>query len=354
MKQRIWIVFSLLMALSLVLAGCGNKITAEEIVAKMRETIEGTEDAHAVVTADVSAQGIEMSLTAEVWEKAPNLIRAEVLEASEAHFVGTLMVSDGQQAWLYEPARNRVAVGPPGELEMPLPQEMLSSLQEAIQEVLDVSDVELVGEEAVTGREAYKLTVSPREGDQTEIFPGNGTATLWVDKEEWIVLRAIYEANTFGAGGMQVQSFELNPGLSDDLFRFEVPEGATVIDVEAQQPEPLTLDEARAQAGFPLLVPDYVPGDATLIEVFRATDSFVLRYDHSTSVSFAVVQGPEMAGPPPLGQSQDITVRGQSATVITDEAGGNTFLYWTEDGVTVTVAGHISLDEALMVAESLK
>ena len=45
---------------------------------------------------------------------------------------------------------------------------------------------------------------------------------------------------------------------------------------------------------------------------------------------------------------------GAGITVITDEAGGNTFLYWTEDGVTVTVAGHITFDEALQVAESLR
>ena len=83
-------------------------------------------------------------------------------------------------------------------------------------------------------------------------------------------------------------------------------------------------------------------------------DAVVLRYNHSTQVSFTIIQGPELSGPPPVGQSQDITVRGQSATVITDEAGGNTFLYWIEDGVTVTVAGHISLDDALEVAESLQ
>jgi outer membrane lipoprotein-sorting protein len=282
------------------------------------------------------------------------MFRAKVLEASEDRFAGMLMVNDGQQAWLYEPAHNRVMVGSPGELEMPLPREALSSLQEAIQKILDVSNVELVGEESVTGHDAYKLTLSPKEGSDPEIFPGNGTATLWVDKEQWFILKATYQGSTFGEGGMEVQSFELNPGLPDDLFHFEAPEGATVIDVEAQKPERLTLEEAKAQAESPLLVPNYVPAGATLIEVFRAGDSMVLRYDHSTEISFAIVQGPELTGPPPLGQAQDTTVRGESATVITDEVGGNTFLYWTEDGVTVTIAGHITLDETLKVAESLK
>ena len=354
MSRKTLVLAALFLALGLMLAGCGNAITAEEVVAKMEETIENTDNAHAVIQAKVDAQGITMAVTAEIWEKMPNRVRAEVRDASEPRFADMVMVSDGQQAWLYEPATNRVTVGAAGEMDMPLPQEMLSSLQETIQEVLDASNVELVGDEAVAGRDAYKLALSPREDTGQEVFPGNGTATIWVDKEQWIVLKAVYEANAFGSGSMEVQSFELNPGVSDDLFDFQVPEGATVVDAEAQKPEPMTLDEAIAQADFPLMAPDYVPGNSTLIEVFRAGELFVLRYNHSTEISFTVVQGPELAGPPPLGQSQDTMVRGQSATIVSDTAGGNTFLYWTENGVTVTVAGHISVDEALKVAESLK
>jgi outer membrane lipoprotein-sorting protein len=347
-------VLGLLLVLSLLLAGCGEKITAEEIVAKMQETLENTQNAHALVTANLNAQGIEMSVTAEVWEKSPNKGRAEVIESSRDNFAGMVMVSDGEQVWLYEPTRNVVTVGPLGEVEMPLPQEILIELQRAIQDVLDISDVQMVGEEIVLGHEAYKLTVSPKEGTDLQLFPGNGTATLWVDKEQWIVLKVNYEAGTFGQGSLEVNSFELNPGLSDDLFRFDIPAGTEVIDLESQRVVALTLDEARAEAGFQLLVPDYVPGGVTLIEVFKSGDSIILRYDHSPEVSFTIVQGPELTGPPPLGETQAVTVRGQSATVITDEAGGNTFLYWTEDGVTVTVAGHITFDEALQVAESLR
>jgi outer membrane lipoprotein-sorting protein len=347
------VLVGILLALSLALAGCGRQITAEEIVAKMQETIENTEDAHAVVMADVYAQGIELQATAEVWEKSPNKVRVEVIEASDAHFAGAVMVTDGQTAWAYEPLRNVVTVGGDGDVEMPLPQEVIASLQESIQELLDASELELVGEESVAGSAAYILKATPKEDTTVDLLPGDGTATLWVDKEQWIVLKATYDAGSFGQASMEVESFELNAGLPDDLFTFEVPDGATVIDVEARTPQPLTLDEAKAEAAFGLGIPAYVPGGATLIEVFRVGDSYILRYDHSTQVSFTVVQGPELASPPPLGQTQGITVRGQDATVITDDAGGNTFLYWTEGEVTLTVAGHISLDEALQVAESL-
>lgn len=354
MITRKWIALSLFLILALTLAGCGKQITAEEIIAKMQETVESTQDAHAFVVAEVNAQGIKLSVRAELWEQAPDKARAEVLEASQASLVGTMLVSDGENGWFYEPARNLVTVGAVEDLDTPLPQEVLVGLQEIIQQVLNATDVELLGEETVAGREAYKLEASPKEDGTEHLFPGNGTATVWVDKDQWIVLKATYVASAFGQGTLEVQSFELNPGLSSDLFAFEVPEGATVVDVEAQQPVPLSLDEAREQAGFPLLVPGYVPADATLIEVFRTDQAFVLRYDHSPDVSFTVFQGPEEVGPPSLGQTQNLTVRGYEATAITDEAGGNTFLYWTEGDITITIAGRISLDEALQVAESLE
>ncbi len=354
MRHKIMALVGLFLVASLALAGCGTAITAEEIVAKMQEMLETTEDAHAVVRVSLNAQGIELGATAEVWEKAPDRIRAVVLTSTDGRFDGTVVVSDGEQGWVYEPQRNVVTVGSLENLEMPLPQEILTSLQNVIQAVLDVSDISLVGEESIAGREAYKLTVRSKEGADVQIFPGGGTATLWVDQGQWMVLRATYEAGAFGTGEMEIQSFELNTGLSDSLFDFEVPEGASTVEPSSEEPVALTLEEAGDLAPFPLLAPTYVPEGVTLVGVLQAGESYVLRYDHSPDVAFTVIQGPELTGPPPLGESQGISVRGQQATAITDEAGGNTFLYWTEAGVTITIAGRISLDEAIAVAEALR
>jgi hypothetical protein len=55
----------------------------------------------------------------------------------------------------------------------------------------------------------------------------------------------------------------------------------------------------------------------------------------------------------PTGQKAKVTVRGQTANLITDGL-GNSFLTWMENGVTTTIAGRISQDEILKVAESLQ
>ncbi|MFN2271037.1 MAG: DUF4367 domain-containing protein [Anaerolineae bacterium] len=365
MRKRLLLGLSFLVTLTLLLSGCQTGPTAEEIVAKMQEVEASTEDAHAVVEFSVQAEDmdVEMDVVVELWEQRPNKIRAEVLEAGEAEFEGVISVTDGEQAWLYHPDENVVVTGALGDLEsdeIPVdPQQVIGLMEEGIQWAMDNFDVKLAGEEELNGVATYKLEFTPKEGEDYPMpIPADAKATLWVEKERWIALQAHVDGSSFGEGWVHVRSFEFNTGLDDALFQFEIPAGAHVINIEDMQPTPLTLDEAEAQAGFDLLVPTYEPDGVTLIEVLQVGEAFVLRYDHSTT-SFTIVQGdlPHMEGGLPegthSGEIVDVDVRGQTATLATDGA-GNSFLSWTENGVSVTIAGHISADEIVKVAESLQ
>jgi outer membrane lipoprotein-sorting protein len=361
MKKRWLVVVSVLATLSLLLSGCQTGPTAEEIVAKMQEVEANTEDAHAVVEFSVQAEDmdVDLNVVVELWEQRPGKLRAEVLEASEADIVGVVSVTDGEQAWLYHPGEDVVVTGALGDLEsdeIPVdPQQVIGLMEEGIQWAMDNFDVKLAGEEELNGVATYKLEFTPKEGEDYSLpIPADAKATLWVEKERWIALQAHVDGSSFGEGWVRVRSFEFNTGLDDALFQFEIPEGAKVIDVADMQPTHLTLDEAEAQAGFDLLVPSYEPDGVTLIEVLQVGEAFVLRYDHSTT-SFTIVQGdlPEPMRETPDGESTAVTVRGQTAALVTDGA-GNSFLSWTEDGVAVAIAGHISADEIVKVAESLQ
>jgi len=348
------IVLSLL--LSLLLAGCQSGPTAEEVVAKMKEVEASIEDAHGVLELSVQAQGEDEDAVVELWEKMPNKFRAEVLEASSSELVGTISVTDGDQAWMYNPYHNEVLVGELGELEMEGeidPGQMIRMMEGMIQRVSDASEVELLGEEEIAGIATYKLEFTPKEDAEETVLPVGSVATLWVEQERWIVLQAHFIGDMFGEGWMRVRSFEFNTGIPDQQFQFEIPEGAEVTQLEDVRPTPVTLDEARAQADFTLLVPAYVPEDATLIDVFAVRGAFVLYYDHA-EISFTVMQGssPEIREVP-NGQATEVTVRGQVGTLITNDQ-GNSFLTWEEEGVTITIAGRISQDQVLQVAESLQ
>jgi outer membrane lipoprotein-sorting protein len=354
MNKRRFIGLSVLVLLSLLLSllvsGCQNRPSAQEIVAKLREVEASTEDAHAVL--EISIQGqMEEEVVVEVWEKRPNKFRGEVLEASDPELVGIVSVTDGHQGWAYNPSENEVIVGEAGQDERTDPRQILQLAEDSIQQVLDASEVKLVGEENVAGVATYKLEFIPKEGEES-VLPVGSKAILWVDQQRWVVLQAHFIGDIFGEAWVRVRSFELNTGLADDNFQFEVPEGAQVIDIKDMQPKHLTLDEARAQAEFTLLVPTYVPEGATLIDVFAVEGAFVLYYDHSTT-SFTVSQGLSPVGETPDGQTSEVTVRGQTGTLITDDL-GNGCLTWTEDGVVISIAGRISQDEIVKVAESMQ
>jgi outer membrane lipoprotein-sorting protein len=353
MNKHWLMALGLLAVVSLLLVGCQGGPTAEEIVARLKEVEAGTEDAHAVVELSFQGQGEDGAFVVEVWEKQPNKLRAEMLETSDPAYQGAVQVVDGRQAWVYRPEENEVLVGEIGPDEPSSFREIIQSMDEMIQRVLDASDVSLAGEETVADRQTYKLEVTPREGDTTAL-PAGTTATLWVDQDRWIVLQAHFVGDLVGEGWLHVRSLELNAGLSDDLFTFEVPDGVEVVRMEDRRPTPLTLEEAHARAEFPLLEPGYVPDGATLIEVLAVEDAFIFRYDHSTT-SFTIVQGSAggKRSAPPGTEKKEVTVRGGPATLLS--AGGQgVLLTWTENGVDITIAGHISEEESLQVAESLK
>jgi outer membrane lipoprotein-sorting protein len=353
MNNRWLVVLSVLVALSLLMAACQSQPSVEEIVAKMKEVEASTDDAHGVLELSIDALGMDQEMVVEVWEKAPNKTRAEMLESSRSEFEGSVVVSDGQQVWVYMPDANKVVVGEIGPGEPSSPRYAIEMMEKAIQYVADTSNVRLIGEEEVAGVPTYKLEFTPKEGDEA-FLPAGSTATLWVDEERWVVLQAHLIGDAVGEGWMRVRSFEVNTGLADELFVFEVPEGADVETAESREPVPLTLDEARSEAPF-LLVADYVPDGATLVQVFKVGEAYVLHYDDRVDTTFTIVQGPALSPEDvPLGKSSQLTVRGQQATLITNEVSGNAFLTWEEGALTITIAGQVSADQILMVAESLK
>jgi outer membrane lipoprotein-sorting protein len=352
MTKRWLVVLGVLVLAALLLGGCQNQPTVEEIVAKVREVEASTDDAHGVVEVRINALGEDEDSVVEVWEKRPNKTRIEVVESSDPEFGGAIIVADGHHVWVYFPTENRVVIGEVGSDEPAGPREMIQFMEEIIQKMLDTSEIKLMGEEDVSGIATYKLELTPKEGEES-VLPAGSTATVWVDQERWVVLRAHFIGDVVGEAWMSVRSFELNAGLADDLFQFEVPEGAEVVSMESREPVPLTLDEAKAQADF-LLLPTYVPEGVTLINVFSVDGVIVLHYDHSTT-SFTIMQGsaPTMEEIP-IGETIEVTVRGQRATLITEEVLGTSFLTWQENGVTIAIAGRISQEETLQVAESLQ
>lgn len=360
---------------SLLLAACGQQLpTAEEIVERMEAANAAMQDVHAVVTATFTGTEESGTLRAEVWmqrtgdvDAAGNPIsrvRAEVLEASAPEAVGSLIVSDGETFWLYNPAANTAITGGRDELkDVPATGGVATEmLQDLVQQGLDAVDLEVLGEEQVAGKNTWKVQVTPKPETTAQLqLDSVLQGTLWVDEELALPLKISVDATDFGQGLVEVQQIELNTGLSADLFSFTPPDGTEIVqaaDLAAQmQPRATTLDEARTSVSFAVREPTYLPAGLTLVEVrVMGTDTVILNYA-GAGASLSIVQSNEDVGDrePPAGSAvSEVTIDGVPATLVEGADGQGSLLSWEVDGIRYVVAGTLSGAEAIQVAEGLE
>jgi outer membrane lipoprotein-sorting protein len=304
----------------LMLLGCGpqESISADEIMGQVRETWEGAVDIHATWELSLDMGVIQDQLVVEVWRKQPDKLRAEVLEAASVEFRGMTLVSDGAQAWLYNASRREVTAGEPEAIRLPLVQDVIESVDELIR-TADADQIELLGTEKINAGETYKLEMP---------HPDGGQALLWISKEYWVPLKVEYTSQRLGKGTLAARNLELNTDLSDSFFLFDVPADAKVTQTAG----------VKSQA---------------LVNVFQLGEAIALFYDGFIPFSIVQSRSEAIAQVPQTGNAQKIALRGTEATLIADEAQGGIFLAWAENGVSVSIAGAISVEEAFKVAESL-
>ncbi len=390
MRTRVFL--SLMMLMSLFLAACGQEqITAENIVSHMRETQTNTNDMHAVVTLNYAAQDESGSVKGEFWMRKTGAtdadgnpvtaVRAKILESSTAEMVGAEAVFNGESGWVYSPSDNTAIVGSRDDLkDMEQHQQsagttsqmdMMLQLQDLVQQGLDALDIEILGEETVAGHNAYKLKITPKQEMQNQLqLPVEllVETTLWVDSERWLPLKLLVDAKDMGRLEITAETLDTNTGLDQSLFEGQPPADATIkqlADVIAEMKdaagstEATTLDEAKAQAGFPVLTASDETAGAQLVDVQLMNlpqASAVIQSFSGPSIQWSLVQS---KGDLPQGMrgnagGKEVEVRGTKGTLVEGQGSGFLVLTWQENGVDIVLAGNITADQALKIAENLQ
>ena len=153
---------------------------------------------------------------------------------------------------------------------------------------------------------------------------------------------------------MTALEIDVNEGVDASLFSFEIPEGVKVVGFAEMKPESITLDEAAASADFEILTPDITPEGATLIGVLEVKGMIVQQYTLPEGGSFTIAQGQIDKSEKPTTEEQAVDVRGIEGSLFSSEDGSKVALTWAEGEVIFYVAGNITAEQALEIAESLK
>jgi hypothetical protein len=97
-----------------------------------------------------------------------------------------------------------------------------------------------------------------------------------------------------------------------------------------------------------------VPDGATLVDVLNVKGMIVQQYTLPEGGSFSIAQGQADEAKKPSMEEQAVEVRGVAGSLFASEENDKVLLSWTEGKVSFYVAGNITAEQALEIAESLK
>ncbi|MDO9516510.1 MAG: outer membrane lipoprotein carrier protein LolA, partial [Methanosarcinaceae archaeon] len=252
------LIMVLLISSSMFVAGCiDGELSAEQIAEKMQQKQDSIEDYSYTMYMTMEFGGQKMETEADMMYKKPNKFKS--VQKQPAEMAGGVSVSDGETLWTYIPQQNTVMI-----MELPeIPEQNEQDYLQLVGMMLNESDFSLAGIEKVDGRTSYVIEMSPKNESDFSDFSMFGDMKVWVDKETWMPLKMdMKDADGNPMYSVEYRNFQINTGISDDEFQFDIPEGAEVKTLNMDElltPQGMTLEEAREEATFDILVPSYLP-----------------------------------------------------------------------------------------------
>jgi len=105
-KQMKQIAVAAIVLAVVLIAGCTDDMSADQIAARMEAQQESIKDFSATMVMTSSFSGETETTRVKIMTKTPDKTRSEIIEPVE--HAGTLTVRNGSTMWMYDPAKNQV------------------------------------------------------------------------------------------------------------------------------------------------------------------------------------------------------------------------------------------------------
>lgn len=218
--------------------------------------------------------------------------------------------------------------------------------------VEDTHEIKVAGEEKIAGRNTYHIIATTKEENNLI-----GNLEMWVDKENWMVLKSI----TNGASLEMVTEykvFDLSPKIEKDLFVLEIPEGVVVekpdMDIVFEQVEMATVKE---KLGAFLIFGEHdliVESIQDYGSESRLEYAFSYSKDSEKWLTLSVFPSSQVVEDDVSLGEEKITVRGIEGEQL--DLGEFRFIQWSENNLTYNVSiehSDIEFDEVYAYIEKM-
>ena len=363
----------------LLLAACGSSSATQtslqptptpapaqgkELLTKAGQQLNTAKTMHAIFDIQTTGSVANGTVSTEVWNVSPDKSRTVVLQSTLREFsTGSITVNNGKQVWQYDPAKKVVYTGQvsntTGTPAASTARDQTQFIMNIVQSVFTHSNATLVSSSTrVNGHDVYDIQVTSAASAQSS---STGSATfnysgdVSLDKASMLPVQVQLTIQGFGKVTLNVPMLVLDQPVNTNLFTFVPPAGVQVLPfpkTTTADTGTLSLEQAQLQAGYHLL---NIPTSQSAYQL-QGVDAlgapgnqiFTLNYAMGNS-TFAISEGKSLANLPISGQQ--VNVRGTTATLST--SGNSTTLTWTEKGVGIQIAGNVSKDELLTIADLL-
>jgi outer membrane lipoprotein-sorting protein len=373
MSRNLWrVILPFTFLLMLLLAACGGSNTSQapakptptpvqgqQLLTRAAQNLRAAKTLHAIFDITTAGPGVNGTLKTETWNVSQGKSRTVVLQSTLSQLpTGSITVNNGKQIWHYDPVKKIVYTGPVSE-NAATSQDQNEFIMNIVQSVFTHGNATLVSSSAgVNGHDAYEVRVTSTASRQSA-GAGSGNfnydGDVYIDKTSTLPLRVKLTVQGFGQVTVDLPTLVLNQPVNESLFTFVPPAGVKVLPFPktgTSNTGTITLAQAQQQAGYHLLS---IPASQTAYKL-QGVDAlgapgnqvFTLNYIKGNT-TFAISEGKSLANLP--GSGQKISLRGTTATLST--VGSTMTLTWTEKGVGIQIAGSLSKDDLVTIANLL-
>jgi len=324
-------VMILVIFLSIMVTGCIDEMTVEEIAKHTQEKYENVDDFKATMITTTNVGGAEERDEMDISVKKPN--KSKWVDKKR----GTIIVTNGEVLWEYDAKKNEAIK------TSVVSSENMPDLDygQLISGLLINNDVTLIGEEKLGDMSCYVIEASPKK--ETYLT----RQTIWVDKKYWFPIRFETDFGDFKSS-VEYTNISINSGISDVEFEFVPPEGVKIVEPEISLPDQLSMEEAQNSVNITILKPSYT-ADYNLMgaNIGASGKSVSLTYAKEGKI-LTITQSQKKH---PLQNAENISVGGAKGELL--DVFGSKMLRFDSNDTEIMITGTMTKEELIKIAESI-